>query len=128
MADSAFANAGLGMFGGERTFAQEAMRGPDNGKLKALLGLALFPGGQTDYSLTAQPSGSVPPAMGQGMGVPAVPGGIGLNPQQRSGMGMTSSSGFQAPPVMSSAAPAAPAANAGQGLDVMKSLSSFWGV
>jgi hypothetical protein len=128
MADSAFANAGLGMFGGDKSFAQAGMQGPDNGKLKALLGLALFPGGETDYSLAAKPPGSVPPAMGQGVGVPAVPGGIGLNPQQRSGMGMTSSAGLQAPASMPSATPAAPAANAGQGLDLMKSLSSFWGV
>jgi hypothetical protein len=131
MADGPFANAGLGMFGNDKSFAQTGMQAPDDGKLKALLGLALFPGGETDYSLAAQPQGSVPPAMGQGLGTPSVPGGIGMNPQQRSGMGMTFGTGMQAPATMPGTAPAAPAApapNAGQGLDLLKSLSSFWGV
>jgi len=131
MADGPFANAGLGMFGGDKAYVPDVSKLPENGKLKALLGLALFPGGEADYSLTAQPQGSVPPAMGQGLGTSAVPGGIGLNPQQRSGMGMTFGTSMQAPATMPGTAPAAPAApapSAGQGLDLLKSLSSFWGV
>jgi hypothetical protein len=44
---------------------------------------------------------------------------------------MTFGTGMQSPATMPGTAPAAPAApapNAGQGLDLLKSLSSFWGV
>lgn len=121
MADShPFASAGLGMFGSaEKTFAAQGMSGADkDGKLKNLLGILLagLPLGE------ATNAGIAPPALGQGMSMPSMPGGQGINPNKRSMTGMTPGS-FQFPGM-----PAIPGVSeAPTGDDMASSVDNFWG-
>lgn len=119
MADAPFANAGLGMFGNERQFIQAGMTPPDKeSMLKNVLGIMLggVPlGGEGG-------AGVAPPAMGQGMSMPAVPGGQGINPNKRSTSGMTPG-GFQFPGM-----PQMPGMSTGQSpSDMMSDVDNFWG-
>lgn len=119
MADAPFANAGLGMFGNERQFIQAGMTPPDKeGMLKKVLGIMLagVPLGDEGGA------GVAPPAMGQGMSMPAVPGGQGINPNKRSTQGMTPG-GFQFPGM-----PQVPGASAAVTEDDLTShVDKFWG-
>lgn len=86
MADSQpFANAGLGMFGNERQFIQAGMTPPETQRtLKHVLGIML--GGLTGEKEAA---GVAPPALGQGLSMPVMPGGQGVNPNKRSAIGIS---------------------------------------
>ena len=120
MASGPFSDAGLSMFGtAEKSFASKAMSGGDkNGKLKNLLGIMLSGFVQGDANST----GVAPPALGQGLSMPVMPGGQGINPNKRSMLGMTPGS-FQF-----TGMPAAPGMSTGQpSEDMHSSVDNFWG-
>jgi len=129
MATAPFASAGLGMWGKDKEFAEKGMVAKPNGNSLAGLLASLFVKPTNPYALQGA---AVPGAAGQGVAPPAVPGGIGMNPARRSGMGLTSSTGLQAPAAPMLGAPAntageMPTATDGAGLDINNLIDSFWG-
>jgi hypothetical protein len=127
MAEGPFKDAGLGMFGNEKSYIAKGMGADDkNGGFGKLLALLLQQPAQNPYALQ---QGAVPPAAtGQGLMTPAVPGGIGMNPQNRSGMGLKTNTGLQAPAVPTLAPTAMPQPSAATVQDIDNNLNSFWGV
>lgn len=127
MAEGPFSNAGLGMFGTEKSYISKGMTAEDkNGTLAKLLGLATFQPAENPYAM--QQAVVPPSAAGQGVSNTAIPGGIGINPQRRSGLGFVSNTGLRANTLPSLTTGPMPEDSAGTGLDIKNSLNAFWGV
>lgn len=125
MASGPFADAGLGMFGkSEKIFTDKAMKPTGDGKKITDLLAFLMPAPTNPYALQGN-MGVAPGASGQGIAPPAMPGGMGMNPYRRSGMGLSSGTGLQAGGMSQPAMP--DASPSGAGLDINNMIDSFWG-
>lgn len=119
-AENPFANLGLEFMRWQNLPSiTETIAGGKSPILKTL-GILLAGSGQESQEPAA-------PGMGQGVAPPAVPGGVGMNPAARSGVGIAPSQ-FQVPNLTLPQLGTAPSAQPGIDVDGDGQIDNFWGL